>query len=115
VPHYRWRGTECVEALDTGLFQHWFVLVDREFLRRLIDNEAQPAPSTIRAESGCRKWLEEEMQLSPDRQPRSKPDFRAEAKKKFPGLLNRQFDRAWATAIGTTDCQWGKPGRRYGK
>jgi hypothetical protein len=71
-----------------------------------------PPPTTAAAQTECRRWLSHEMRASPDR-PQAKSKVLAEAKKRFPKLSKRGFDRAWGDAISETGAQkWSKSGPR---
>jgi hypothetical protein len=73
---------------------------------------APPPPTTVAAQTECRRWLASEMRASLDR-PRPKSQVFAEAKKRFPKLSKRGFDRAWGDAIGETGAEkWSKAGQR---
>jgi hypothetical protein len=76
---------------------------------------AEPAsspPTTVAAQTECRRWLSSEMRASPAR-PRPKSQVLAEAKKRFPNLSKRSFDRAWTAAITETGAEkWSKAGPR---
>jgi hypothetical protein len=73
---------------------------------------APPPPTTAGAQIECRRWLASEMRASPDR-PRPKSQVHAEARKRFPKLSKRSFDRAWRDAISETGAEtWSKAGPR---
>ena len=76
---------------------------------------AEPASrplTTVAKQTECKRWLSSEMRASPDR-PRPKSQVLAEAKKRFPNLSKRGFDRAWGDAISETGAEkWSKAGRR---
>jgi hypothetical protein len=65
-------------------------------------------PTTIAAETECRRWLSREMSAAPDR-PRPKSRLLAEATTRFPTLSRRGFDRA-ISQTGAT--KWSKAGQR---
>jgi hypothetical protein len=74
--------------------------------------ESAPPPTTVAAQTECRRWLSNEMRASPDR-PRAKSQVLAEAMKRFPKLSGRGFDRAWRDAISATGAEkWSKAGPR---
>lgn len=81
---------------------------------------AEPAGSlkqrpTIHAESQCTDWLIEQMGLHPDRSPKPKSEWWAEAIDLYGHeLSHRSFDRAWDAAVRATGSNWNKPGRRKG-
>ena len=64
---------------------------------------------------GCYAWLVAEMRRSPGRSDQIKSDWREDAKKRFPGLEDPDFDWAWTTACKEEDSGWDKPGRRPGR
>jgi hypothetical protein len=68
--------------------------------------------SGVQPERNCEKWLVEQMRLSPHSSPKPRDAFLTEAKKMFPLLANRQFDRAWGKAISETGADWSRPGAR---
>jgi hypothetical protein len=71
-----------------------------------------PPATTVAAQVECRRWLSNEMRASPDR-PRAKSQVWTDARKRFPKLSKRGFDRAWADAISETGAQkWSKAGPR---
>jgi hypothetical protein len=72
-----------------------------------------PEPrSTIKAEHDCYEWLVPQMRESPDRKPQSRKRFWSDAKRKFPGLAQRQFGRAWERAIRKSGAiRWSRAGR----
>jgi hypothetical protein len=71
------------------------------------------AKRTAAAEKRCQEYLINEMQRVPDRSPKPKDDFLAECKTRFPGLSERGFQRAWASAIRQTGAMgWRRAGRR---
>ncbi len=76
---------------------------------------AEPAPlplTTTGAQTECWRWLSGEMRAARDR-PRPKSQVEAEAKKRFPKLSGRGFERAWRDAISETGAQkWSKSGPR---
>ena len=76
---------------------------------------AEPASrplTTVAKQTECKRWLSSEMRASPDR-PRPKSQVLAEAKKRFPNLSKRGFNRAWGDAINETGAEkWSKAGRR---
>jgi hypothetical protein len=71
-----------------------------------------PKPdSKSRSEVSCRRWLAELMRESPER-PKPKADFLKEAKRKFRPMSNRQFYKAWDSAIEETQAfGWKVAGR----
>jgi hypothetical protein len=74
--------------------------------------ESISPPTTVAAQTECRRWLSREMSASPDR-PRAKAQVRAEATKRFPKLSKRGFERAWSQAITETGAEkWSKAGPR---
>jgi hypothetical protein len=76
--------------------------------------EPIPQPTTAGAQTECRRWLSSEMSNSPDR-PRPKDQVWVEAKKRFPKLSKRGFERAWSDAICKTGShKWSKSGPRSG-
>jgi hypothetical protein len=59
----------------------------------------------------CYQWLLELMQAAPGMRPKSKAAFLDEAKGRFFGLKERQFQRAWSKAISASGASgWSKPG-----
>jgi hypothetical protein len=72
-----------------------------------------PRPAAkIKAEADCRRWLIEQMHNSPERRPKPKPAYLAEATKLFKPLGLRQFQRAWADALAQTGLEsWARGGR----
>ena len=71
------------------------------------------AKRTAAAETRCQEYLITEMKRSLDRAPKPKPDFYADCQARFPGLSERGFERARASAIKQTGAVgWGKAGRR---
>lgn len=76
----------------------------------IIERWARPEPRA-ELETKCAAWLVEEMKLSLTRRPKPKNDYHAEAEQKFPGLKDRQFLRAWDSAIKMTGATaWSKTG-----
>jgi hypothetical protein len=70
----------------------------------------RPAP-TSSSETGCVRWLLAEIKKSPERRSRPKEQFKTEAQRKFPGLADRQFERAWQKAIGESGATaWSRHG-----
>jgi hypothetical protein len=59
----------------------------------------------------CRDWLENEMRASPNKRPHAKSKYFEDAKKKFPDLSERSFNRAWSDAIEKTNSEWDVAGR----
>ena len=90
-------------------------LVRDDVLRRWPDpkrKKSSPPLGTVAAENACRSWLKELMKAGPER-PRSKQTLCDEAKKRFPRLSQRAFDRAWTYAISESGAElWSAPGRR---
>ena len=82
-------------------------------VRRLWPGAESASPlTTVAAQTECRRWLSNEMRASPDR-PRPKSQVLAEAKKRFPNLSKRSFERAWGEAISETGAEkWSKTGPR---
>jgi hypothetical protein len=73
---------------------------------------APPPPTTVAAQTECKRWLANEMRASPDR-PRPRRQVRAEAMQRFPKLSGRGFDHAWRDAINEAGAEkWSKAGRR---
>jgi hypothetical protein len=71
------------------------------------------AKSSNRAKAACIDWLLAEMRLSPTERTKPKDEYWKIAKGKFPGLSERSFQAAWATAIkGAAAESWSKPGSR---
>jgi hypothetical protein len=71
------------------------------------------AKRTSAAATRCLEYLVVEMNRSPDRAPKPKPQVLADCQARFPGLSERGFDRAWADAIAQTGAVgWRKVGRR---
>jgi hypothetical protein len=70
------------------------------------------AKRSAAAETRCQEHLVTEMMRSPDRAPKSKPDFFGDCQARFPGLSERGFERAWGDAIKRTGVGWSKAGRR---
>jgi hypothetical protein len=67
---------------------------------------------TIKAETNCRKWLEELMaeESSPDH---PKSHYSSEAQERFENLGTRAFERAWGNAVATANNpKWSRPGRK---
>jgi len=60
--------------------------------------------------TNCRGWLAEQMRASPELRPMRKSEYLSMAQKKFTGLSERSFDRAWGVAIHDTGSQWGRHG-----
>jgi hypothetical protein len=81
-------------------------------LRRSQILEHWPKPTgTAVAGTECRKWLIEEIRNSPLVRTKSKREFLADAKKRFPGIAERQFVSAWGSAIAETGAEsWKKAG-----
>jgi hypothetical protein len=78
-----------------------------------VDNvvDMQPA-GTIADENRCRQWLESQMLLSPDNNPRPRSVWENEARQKF-NVSGRGFLRAWANAIAATGAEaWGRAGAK---
>ena len=67
--------------------------------------------STIGIEQACYRWLCREMQATPEKRPKPRTAFLADAKAQFEGLADRQFLRTWQRAIGDTGAKWSKSGR----
>jgi hypothetical protein len=64
------------------------------------------------AESQCREWLIAKMQKSPNKRPRNRDDFLADALERFSGLKPEHFKRAWPGAIAASGAQaWSHGGR----
>lgn len=69
------------------------------------------AESRVNLETGCQKWLEEQMRTH-STQPSPKAGYLKESSERFPGLAKRQFERAWTAALFQTKASgWGKSGR----
>ena len=67
---------------------------------------------TVGAEYRCRSWLTKMMKAKPER-PQPKQALREKAKRRFPKLSNRGFERAWSSAVGQSGARkWSAPGRR---
>jgi hypothetical protein len=65
-----------------------------------------------KSERDCRRWLIAVMRESPDERPKPKQQFQTEAQKKFRNLSERQFLRAWDTAVEEAPAtNWSKRGR----
>jgi hypothetical protein len=74
------------------------------------DSSANRSPGKIGSETACRQWLEGLMRAG-DRE-KSKPEYQAEAQKKFSGLSGQGFNRAWADAIEASgNKSWSRAGR----
>lgn len=72
--------------------------------------EPEPPPKqTVRAERDCQAWLADQVRASPDVRPKPRADFEAEARRRFPGLSGRAFERAWAAE--TKGMAWTDGGR----
>jgi hypothetical protein len=70
------------------------------------------AKRTVAAETRCQGYLAAEMRRTRNRSPKPKGDFLADCRARFPGLSERGFERAWASAIKQTGAvNWGKGGR----
>jgi hypothetical protein len=77
---------------------------------------AQPArkpradrQGAIDAAAECEKWL---VTLMAGPWSRPKKTYLDQAKEKWPGLTEAEFDRAWSRAAKKTDSDWTRPGRR---
>jgi hypothetical protein len=71
------------------------------------------AKRTAAAAMRCQEYLLTEMNRSPDRAPKPKHALFADCQARFPGLSERGFERARASAIRQTGAVgWGKAGRR---
>jgi hypothetical protein len=87
--------------------------IARDFLAKPDPEAAMELESAPDHEAQCSAWLAEQMRKSPECSPRSKGEWLAEAREKFPGLSGRAFeDRAWPAAIRETGAKWGQPGRK---
>lgn len=91
--------------------------LSREDILRRWPNAQGKTPSrevgTVGAEYRCRAWLTDLMKTNPYK-PRPKQALREEAKKRFPNLGNRGFDRAWAAAVAQSGAdRWSAPGPRF--
>ena len=65
-----------------------------------------------KSEHDCRRWLVAIMRESPDERPKPKRQFQTEAQRKFRNLSERQFLRAWDTAVEEAPAtNWSKRGR----
>jgi hypothetical protein len=67
-------------------------------------------PLTVKAETDCQVWLVSLMTESRQCRPKKKSTYFEVAQKRFPGLSERAFERAWANAIKETGSNWGKAG-----
>jgi hypothetical protein len=61
------------------------------------------------AESACREWLQIAMREAPTRGPKSKREWREEAKTRY-NVSGRAFDRIWAVGLESTGANWGRQG-----
>jgi hypothetical protein len=62
----------------------------------------------IGPEAACRTWLQAFIAAGP--QNLGKPQYRAEARSRWPALSGRAFDRIWGEATRGAR-GWGEPGR----
>jgi hypothetical protein len=60
----------------------------------------------------CIEWLKSEMLMSPNYSLKPKSIWQTEAQRRFSGLSERAFLRAWARALTATGAKWGKPGSK---
>ena len=78
-------------------------------VRRLWPAAKQTAAAAMR----CQEYLRTEMTRSPTRAPKPRSKFLTDCQARFPGVSERGFGRAWATAIKLTGAVgWSKAGRR---
>lgn len=103
--HYSWisgwksRPIDLIE-LSTGEVQSIFSS----------SAKANTAESALTTGVSAREWLAQEMRASPEVRPKSKGDYLRLAQKKFRGLREREFERAWTDAIRDTGANWSTPG-----
>lgn len=64
----------------------------------IIENKPNFQRSSIAAETQCRYWLEQLVREHPARRPRSKAELLEEARRKWPNLGARGFERGWSSA-----------------
>jgi hypothetical protein len=70
-----------------------------------------PKSPSVKAENECWAWLEQLAKDHPDRQPQPKPQLWKEAKRRWPSLSKRGFNRGWAKAVRAA-AGWARPMRR---
>jgi hypothetical protein len=99
-------------TLEVGTERWTGIRVRKEDVARLWPDVPPVRIATVRAETSCKKWLVHRMRASPELAPSPKTHFRNLARKDFPGLSDRAFQRAWDAAIAETDAKWSKAGRR---
>jgi hypothetical protein len=86
------------------------VLLETSVFKAWLDQRPRPKPAEPRNDA-CQKWLENEMRTSPDRRPRTRQRFCADAVARF-GVTRRHFNNViWPTAIRNTGAmRWSDPG-----
>ena len=90
----RHRGRTVLLALDD--FEKWLAA------------QAKRWPKASR-EDLCYNWLLREMRTSPDHKRKIKTKWAEEAKAQF-HVTEREFERAWSSAIRETSSNWNRPG-----
>jgi hypothetical protein len=70
-----------------------------------------PKSPSAKAANECWAWLEQLAKDHPDRQPQLKPQLWKEAKRRWPSLSKRGFNRGWAKAVRAA-AGWTRPVRR---
>lgn len=70
-------------------------------------------PSSARDEVHCKKWLIAEVAAAPTVQPKTKEVYFSEARRKWPAISERAFERAWGESTSQNE-NWGKGGRPKG-
>jgi hypothetical protein len=99
-----------------GRYRWQRLMVEKERVRSRwpFDSQAEKqsaTPAIVSAENACRKWLESQMRVSPKKRPKPRGDFFTEAAKKFDGLSERGFVRAWDRAMQSSGAAWSRAGR----
>ena len=102
-------GSEAVaEEVETSIdrFNEIKFTARASVVRRL-----WPTTSIAGAQAACRGWLKGIAKEFPDRPPYTKAEMWAQARKRWPKLSERAFDRSWARVIKECGVKWGRPGR----
>ena len=121
LPSRVWGSVEVERIFETGRLSisvgyhamvHGWVLIEQSSIDALFDGDSDdPSPSTIRAETKCRKWLTALMtgNSTPEK---TKAAYKTEAQNKF-NVGTKAFGRAWTSAIEKTgNTAWSRPGRK---
>jgi hypothetical protein len=116
----------CISLTDLA---RWITARDEAMPRFLVHHAGEiltastlPTPElrantprqTIAAETASRRWLVSLMTSSPKASPK-KTSMWIEARRKWPALSRRGFERAWANALAETGASWSRAGRPRGK